>query len=60
MWDWLLNSNPIAGEILAELDLTDDQTAAVRERLGELVRERARGAGRAQLSSPINIGVGTK
>ena len=60
MWNWLVNSNPIAGEILAELDLTDDQTAAVRERLGELVSERARGGGPAKLSSPINIGVGTK
>jgi hypothetical protein len=23
LWDWLVNSNPIAGEILAELDLTE-------------------------------------
>lgn len=60
MWNWLVNSNPIAGEILDELDLTDDETAAVRERLADLVRERARGSGSAKLTSPINIGVGTK
>lgn len=32
LWGWLVNSNPIAGEILAQLDLTEQQTALVRRR----------------------------
>jgi ubiquinone/menaquinone biosynthesis C-methylase UbiE len=60
LWDWLVNSNPIAGEILAELDLTEDQTTSVQEALDGLVRERSAGNGPAVLTSPINIGIGTK
>ena len=60
MWDWIVHSNPIAGAILAELDLGDDDTAVVREALGELFRERSGSSGRAVLSAPINIGIGTK
>lgn len=60
MWDWLVNSNPIAGEILAELDLTDEQTTSVQQALEGMVRERAAGNGPAVLTAPINIGVGTK
>lgn len=52
--------HPIAGEILDELALTDEQAAMVRERRDELVRERARSGGPAKLTSPMNIGVGTK
>ena len=29
--DWLVDSNPIVGEILGELDLTGEQTATIRE-----------------------------
>jgi ubiquinone/menaquinone biosynthesis C-methylase UbiE len=60
MWDWIVHSNPIAGAILAELDLGDDDTAVVREALGELFRERSGPSGPAVLSAPINIGIGTK
>jgi ubiquinone/menaquinone biosynthesis C-methylase UbiE len=60
LWDWLVNSNPIAGEILARLDLTEQQTARVREALEDMVRERAGGSGHAVLTSPINIGIATK
>jgi ubiquinone/menaquinone biosynthesis C-methylase UbiE len=60
MWDWIVHSNPIAGAILAELDLGDDDTAVVREALGELFRERSGPRGPAVLSAPINIGIGTK
>jgi ubiquinone/menaquinone biosynthesis C-methylase UbiE len=59
LWDWIVHSNPIAGEILAELDLSDEQTAVVREALDGLVRERAGGDGAAVLTAPINIGIGT-
>lgn len=60
LWDWLVNSNPIAGAILAELDLTESQTAVVLEALEALVRERSAGSGPAVLTNPINIGVATK
>ena len=60
LWDWLANSNPIAGEILAELGLTEEQTALVRKALDGMVGERSRGRGRGVLTSPINIGIATK
>jgi ubiquinone/menaquinone biosynthesis C-methylase UbiE len=60
LWDWLVNSNPIAGEILAQLDLTEPQTALVRKALDDMVRERSGGSGHAVLTSPINIGIATK
>jgi ubiquinone/menaquinone biosynthesis C-methylase UbiE len=60
LWDWLVNSNPIAVEILAELDLTEEQTTSVQEALDGMVGERSAGNGPAVLTSPINIGIGTK
>lgn len=60
LWDWLVHSNPIVGAILAELDLTEDQTMTVRRALDGMVRERADADGTARLTAPINIGVGVK
>ena len=60
LWDWLVNSNPIAGMILAELNLTKEQTAVVQQALERLVHERSAGSGAAVLTNPINIGIGTK
>ena len=60
LWDWLVNSNPIAGAILAELSLTSRQTAVVREALDDMLRERSGGNGPAVLTNPVNIGLGTK
>jgi len=60
LWDWLVNSNPIAGAILAELHLTEEKIAVVREALDAMVRERSGGSGPAVLTNPINIGIGTK
>jgi hypothetical protein len=60
LWNWLVNSNPIAGEILADLDLTRQQTGLVRKALDSMVRERSGGSGPAVLTVPINIGLGTK
>jgi SAM-dependent methyltransferase len=60
LWDWLVHSNPIVGAILAELDLTQDQTAAVRRALDGMFRERADADGLARLTAPINIGIGVK
>jgi ubiquinone/menaquinone biosynthesis C-methylase UbiE len=60
MWTWLVNSNPVAGAILAELELTDEQSAVIRQALDGLVRERAGGSATAVLTTPVNVGVGTK
>lgn len=60
LWDWLVNSNPIAGAILAELGLTEEQTAVVRGALDDLVSERSAGGGPAVLTCAINLGLGTK
>ena len=60
MWNWLLNSNPIVRGVLSGLELAPDETAAIPQALERMVRERA-GAGKtAVLTSPVNIGVGTK
>ena len=60
LWDWLVHSNPIVGTILAELDLTADQTAVVRRALDGMVRERAGDGDTATLTAPVHIGIGTK
>ena len=59
LWDWLTNSNPIVGWVLAQLNLTDEQKVVVRQSLEDMIRERADGSGPARLTNPINIGVGT-
>jgi SAM-dependent methyltransferase len=58
MWDWVLNSNPIAGMIVG--DLTAEQQARVRQVLGRMIRGRSGGHGPAVLTAPLNIGVGQK
>jgi len=60
LWNWLTNSNPIVGTVLAELKLTQQQAAVVQQELDRLVRERSGASGPAVLTNPINIGVGTK
>jgi hypothetical protein len=55
-----VNSNPTAGEILAELDLTEERTTSVQQALDGMVRERSAGNGRAVLTTPINIGIESK
>lgn len=58
MWDWVLNSNPIAGMLVA--DLSEEQRATMRQVLDGMLRERAGAGNRATLTSPVNIGIGTK
>ena len=56
MWDWLVNSNPIAEMLIA--DLSEEQRARVREELDGMVRDRSAGRGAALLTKPIHIGIG--
>ena len=58
LWDWVLNSNPIAGMIVG--DLMPGQQATVRQVLDRMIRERSDGHGPAVLTAPLNIGVGQK
>ena len=60
MWDWLVHSNPIVGEVLGHLNLTADQLVVVRKTLDGMLRKRAGGSGPAVLTAPINIGIGIK
>jgi ubiquinone/menaquinone biosynthesis C-methylase UbiE len=60
LWDWLVNSNPIVGAVLGELRLESEQIGRIRQSLDRMIRERAGDSGRAVLSNPVNIGVGTK
>ncbi len=60
LWDWLTNSNPIVGMVLAELNLTEAQTAKVRQALDDMIDKRSGASGPAVLTNPINIGIGTK
>jgi ubiquinone/menaquinone biosynthesis C-methylase UbiE len=59
-WDWVMNSNPIAGMILGELNLNKEQLAVIQQAMDDLICERAAGSGTAVLISPINIGIGMK
>ena len=58
LWDWLMNSNPIAGALVA--DTTEEQRIAARKALDEMLRKRAGGSGPAVLTNPVHIGIGTK
>ena len=57
LWDWIVNSNPLATMLVA--DLTGAQEEAVRAELDRMVRERSGGRGSAVLTDPNHIGVGT-
>ena len=57
---WLVNSNPVAGEVLAELGLTDAQVTLVEDAIERMVRERAAGSETAVLTVGVNFGVGTR
>ena len=58
MWDWVLNSNPIPGMLVA--DLSEAQQSAVRQGLEDRIRDRADANGVATLTNPIHIAIGTK
>jgi hypothetical protein len=59
-WDWVTNSNPVAGMILGQLNLSKERIAVIQQAMDSLIRERAAGSGTAVLVSPINIGIGVK
>jgi ubiquinone/menaquinone biosynthesis C-methylase UbiE len=60
LWNWLLGSNPIVESVLTDVHISREERSAIERALDGFVRERARSAPTAVLTSPINIGVGTK
>jgi SAM-dependent methyltransferase len=60
LWDWLVSSNPIVEMVLGSLKLTGRERDVIQQALDRLVRERAGSGDAAKLTSPINIGIGTK
>ncbi|MBB3192120.1 class I SAM-dependent methyltransferase [Halomonas cerina] len=58
LWDWLMNSNPILGQLVA--DLSQQQQARVLEELEARIQARAGNDATAVLTSRVNIGFGTK
>ena len=60
MWDWVLYGNPIPGMVIADLNLTEQQQARLRQVLDGMLRERAGRDGRATLTNRVNIGIGAK
>jgi ubiquinone/menaquinone biosynthesis C-methylase UbiE len=59
MWDWVLYGNPIPSTVIADLHLTEEQQARLRQILDGMLRERAGSDGRAVLTNAVNVGVGT-
>jgi hypothetical protein len=60
LWDWVVWSNPIVEHVLSSLNLTHDETGAVKQALETTVRRRAGRGGAAKLTNRINMGIGTK
>lgn len=60
MWDWVLYGNPITGMVVADLNLTEERQARLRQILDGMLRERAGRNGRATLTNRVNIGIGAK
>lgn len=60
LWDWIVWSNPIVEMVLGSLNLADDESDIIQQALDRLVRERAGSRRVAELTNPINIGIGTK
>ena len=59
-FDWTINGNPIVGHIFSELNITNEQIEIIKQRLDEMIRERAGKNMSAILTDPVNIGFGTK
>lgn len=58
LWDLIMSSNPMGRGLVA--NLTDDQRADVKSVLDGLLRERSSNGPTAVLTTPVNIGTGTK
>lgn len=57
MWDWVVNSNPLAAMLVA--GLAPEQEREIQTVLDGMLRERSGGQGPAILTDPNHIGIGT-
>jgi pimeloyl-ACP methyl ester carboxylesterase/SAM-dependent methyltransferase len=60
LWEWIVWSNPIAGEVLQHLAIAEREVDTIQQALEDLVHTRAKGSDKAVLSNPINVGIGVK
>jgi steroid delta-isomerase-like uncharacterized protein len=60
LWNCIINSNPIAGQILSALNVNDEQVKKIQKRLEELIVERKGKDDTAIITCPVNIGIGIK
>jgi SAM-dependent methyltransferase len=60
LWEWIVSSNPIVDCLLSPLELTSNDRHVIRQTLDAMVRDRASGKPTARLTSPVNIGIGSK
>ena len=60
LWEWIVWSNPIVDVLLGGLNLTGEETRVIERTLDQMIRDRARGRAAAELSNPVNAGIGTK
>jgi SAM-dependent methyltransferase len=58
MWDWLYHGNPIAEVVVGSL--SDEEQATLRQVLDGMLRERVGEDGRAVITNPVHIGIGTR
>ena len=60
LWEWIRWSNPIVGDLLNDLEISDAELPQIQRTLEQLVRARAAPHGAAVLTNPVNIGRGTR
>jgi SAM-dependent methyltransferase len=60
LWDWIMNGNPIVGNVLSGLSFTNDEIELVKQHLEHMIRKRAGKNSSTILTNPINIGYGVK
>lgn len=60
LWEWLLNSNPVAQQLIAGLSMSERQKEIIHESLDLMIRERAVGSDVAILMNQIHRGIGKK
>ena len=60
LWEWIRWSNPIVGDLLNALEISEGELPQIERTLEQLVRARAAPHGTAVLTNPINIGRGTR
>ncbi len=57
-WNWVLHGNPIVGQILSMLELSEKETGEVKQQLEEMIKEKGGRDQQAVLANMINIGFG--